>query len=103
MIAIAFGSPCGAPFGDPSTRPLRDGGLLRQGFTFVALDSGNYIRLRTPDGTHVIRVELGEDDILYLEHELQRDTKCANYVKKTLATGSYEMLHYLFSHVGLLV
>jgi hypothetical protein len=82
-------------------RLLSLGKLLRQGFTFVALDHGNYIRLRTPDEAHVIRVELGEDDILYLEHTLQQDSACANYVKKKFATGSYEMLHHLFSHASM--
>lgn len=78
------------------------GKMLRQGFTMVAKDHGNHIRLRTPDGAHVIRVELGDDDILYLKHELQSDGDLhfANYVKKQLSHGTYEMMHFLFNHAG---
>ena len=100
---------------------LSMGKLIRKGYDFHFTNSGKQCYGTAPGGAHRVRIDLGPDDILRVEHTIRegRDSApiralpqteltqpavqtlqevCA--LRRTAAKGAYEFLHAVFNHCG---
>ena len=85
------------------------GKLLRAGFDFHFSENGKDCYATSPGGAHKFAVELGDDDILRLPHEIRHGNDAdllpvparVTAVRRTVDAATAQFLHDTFNHCSM--